>query len=141
MLFSGPDKSMELSRSPGGDAPYFTYPEVEVLVRIAGRRAADALRAPLVMEDKNELAALFTEAETASVTISTYHGTARFASLRSMVEADLRGWLPVMGVGLWPGSTHLRPWIGSTWRRGTVRSKTLDNRENCHQKVPPRKGI
>lgn len=32
--------------------------------------------------------------------IETRHGTARFPSVRSMVEADLRGWLPIMGVFL-----------------------------------------
>ena len=28
----------------------------------------------------------------------THHGTAQFPDIRTMVEADLRGWLPVMGV-------------------------------------------
>ncbi|MGE0354413.1 MAG: hypothetical protein AB7Q69_14440, partial [Gemmatimonadales bacterium] len=34
------------------------------------------------------------------VQVATHHGKARFPSIRTMVEADLRGWLPVMGVSL-----------------------------------------
>jgi len=30
--------------------------------------------------------------------ITTHHGTAQFPDIRTMVEADLRGWLPMMGV-------------------------------------------
>jgi len=77
------------------------YPlEAELLERVAGRRAADALRAPFVMGDRDELAALFEGAGVQSLDIKTHHGTARFPSIRVMVEADLRGWLPVMGVVL-----------------------------------------
>jgi hypothetical protein len=43
---------------------------------------------------------MFEDAGFASVEIETHHGTARFSSIRAMVEADLRGWLPVMGVFL-----------------------------------------
>lgn len=32
--------------------------------------------------------------------VETYEGTACFPSIKSMVEADLRGWLPIMGVVL-----------------------------------------
>lgn len=77
------------------------YPlEVELLERRAGREAADALRAPFVLGDKVELSSMFIGAGASSVEISTRHGTARFPSIRTMVEADLRGWLPVMGVVL-----------------------------------------
>ena len=77
------------------------YPEeVDLLERLAGKPAADALRAPFVLGDTAELAALFEGAGAASVEIATRSGTARFPSIRSMVEADLRGWLPVMGVVL-----------------------------------------
>ncbi|RPH57826.1 methyltransferase domain-containing protein [bacterium] len=74
--------------------------EVELLEQMAGGRAADALRAPFVLGDREDLARLFSEAGAASVEITTCPGTARFPSLRTMVEADLRGWLPVMGVVL-----------------------------------------
>ncbi len=77
------------------------YPEeVALLERLAGSKAADALRAPFVLGDQIELKALFEKAGVDSVEIKTVHGTARFPTIRSMVEADLRGWLPVMGVNL-----------------------------------------
>jgi SAM-dependent methyltransferase len=77
------------------------YPlEVELLGRVGGEAAADALRAPFTMGDRHQLAALFTQSGAASVDIATRRGTARFPSIRTMVEADLRGWLPVMGVNL-----------------------------------------
>jgi ubiquinone/menaquinone biosynthesis C-methylase UbiE len=80
------------------------YPiEVELLERIAGTAAADALRAPFVLGDSEELAELFESEGVASVGITTLSGTARFPSVRTMVEADLRGWLPVMGVLLEEG--------------------------------------
>ncbi|MGD9903756.1 MAG: methyltransferase domain-containing protein [Vicinamibacterales bacterium] len=74
--------------------------EIAVLERVAGRRAADALRAPFVLGDRDRLAAIFTSAGAASVAVTTAMGQARFPSVRVMVEADLRGWLPVMGVHL-----------------------------------------
>ena len=74
--------------------------EVALLDRMAGRRAADALRAPFLLGDRKDLAALFEEAGLASTEITTHHGTAQFPSVRTMVEADLRGWLPVMDVTL-----------------------------------------
>lgn len=77
------------------------YPiEVELLQRFAGDDAADALRAPFVLGDPEETVQLFDDAGAASVASSTITGTARFPSVRSMVEADLRGWLPVMDVHL-----------------------------------------
>jgi len=74
--------------------------EVALLERVAGRRAADALRAPFVLGDTQEVAALLTSAGVSSPAMTTHHGTARFPSIQSMVQADLRGWLPVMGVVL-----------------------------------------
>lgn len=75
------------------------YPiEVRMLERLAGKKAADALRAPFVLGDSRELEKLFKDAGVSSVEVNTHSGTARFASIRTMVEADLRGWLPVMGV-------------------------------------------
>ena len=77
------------------------YPDVVALLeRLAGQRAADALRAPFVLGDRDALAEIFQEAGMDAVQISTHHGTARFPDIETMVEADLRGWLPVMGVML-----------------------------------------
>lgn len=72
--------------------------EVSLLERLAGRQAAEALRAPFVLGNRKDLAALFSEAGVAATEITTHHGTAQFPSIRTMVEADLRGWLPVMRV-------------------------------------------
>ena len=72
--------------------------EVALLEQTAGRQAADALRAPFVLGNRQHLATLFSEAGVASPEITTHHGTAQFPSIRTMVEADLRGWLPVVGV-------------------------------------------
>jgi len=77
------------------------YPiSVDLLSRWAGQAAADALRAPFVLGNTDELRSLFAEAGVSVVSIDTQHGTARFPTVRTMVEADLRGWLPVMGVFL-----------------------------------------
>ncbi len=77
------------------------YPvEVGLLERLAGDAAANALRAPFVLGDKAALVALFEDSGVESVSVETVNGTARFPSIRTMVEADLRGWLPVMGVSL-----------------------------------------
>ena len=73
---------------------------VALLEQTAGRRAADALRAPFALGDRRELDTLVTESGVAPAEITTHHGTARFPDIRTMVEAELRGWLPVMGVNL-----------------------------------------
>ncbi len=49
---------------------------------------------------REDLATLFVEAGVASAEVGTESGTARFPGIRTMLEADLRGWLPVMGVFL-----------------------------------------
>lgn len=72
--------------------------EVALLERIAGREAADALRAPFALGDAIQLAAAFEDAGVDDVSVTTLTGTARFPSIRSMVAADLRGWLPVQVV-------------------------------------------
>lgn len=74
--------------------------EVALVERIAGTRAADALRAPFVLGDAKELAHLVASTNVVEATITTQPGVARFPSIRFMVEADLRGWLPLMGVVL-----------------------------------------
>ena len=73
---------------------------VELLQRTAGQQAADALRAPFALGDRNELRKMFSEADAKSIEVTTHPGTALFPSIRIMVEADLRGWLPMMGITL-----------------------------------------
>jgi SAM-dependent methyltransferase len=74
--------------------------EVALLERIGGKRAADALRAPFSLGSAADLRAPFADAGIDSVAITTQHGAARFPGVRVLVEADLRGWLPLMGVVL-----------------------------------------
>lgn len=74
--------------------------EAALVERTAGQRAADALRAPFELGDRRKLTALFTECGLASAKVTTHAGVGQFPSVRTMVEADLRGWLPVMGVFL-----------------------------------------
>ena len=80
--------------------------EVALLQRLAGERAAEALRAPFILGDPRELARLVASGGLEGATITTHPGMARFPSIRSMVEADLRGWLPLMGVGLTEDQIH-----------------------------------
>ena len=95
---------------------------VGLLERTAGRPAADALRAPFVLGDRKDLAQLFADAGVASADIATHNGSAQFPSIRVMMEADLRGWLPVMGVILTEDQISsivkdaeqtLRPWAAA----------------------------
>ena len=71
---------------------------VALLDRIAGNAAGDALRAPFVLGDRQALAALFGNAEAGSINVATHQGTARFPSTHEFVEAEIKGWLSVMGV-------------------------------------------
>lgn len=74
--------------------------EVALLERTAGDSAAEGLRAPFVLGDRGSLRALFDDAGAHGTKVKTHAGTARFPSARKMVEADLRGWLPSVGVHL-----------------------------------------
>jgi len=74
--------------------------EVALLERMAGSAAADAVRKPFALGAPDALVDLVRSAGAESVEIRTQPGRARFPSVRAMVEADLRGWLPVMGITL-----------------------------------------
>ena len=113
MFFNDPSEALrQVVRvlSPGGRVAFAVWDslenipayadEVALLERLAGVPAADALRAPFVLGDRRELEMLFAGAGVEAVEVATRKGTARFPSVRVMVEADLRGWLPVMGVVL-----------------------------------------
>lgn len=89
-----------LENAPAYDA------EVRLLQAMAGQAAADALRAPFALGDPEALATLFRDAGAADVRVVTRTGTARFPSVRAMVDADLRGWLPLMGVELSEPAIH-----------------------------------
>jgi SAM-dependent methyltransferase len=73
---------------------------VALLEQTAGRAASDALRAPFALGEPETLAPLLTGSNMASARIATHRGTARFPSIRVMVEAEVRGWLPLCGIVL-----------------------------------------
>ena len=72
--------------------------EVDLLTRVAGRAPADALRAPFMLGDRQVLARIFEDAGVRPIEITTHAGIARFPSIRVVLEADLRGWLPMVGL-------------------------------------------
>ena len=74
--------------------------EAELVERVGGSAVGDVMRAPFALGDTGRLAALFAEAGIRGVSVTTHAGTGRFPSIRAMLEADLRGWLPVAGVPL-----------------------------------------
>jgi SAM-dependent methyltransferase len=74
--------------------------EAALVERIAGARAAEPLRSPYALSDLAKLSALLASAGVASSQVATHTDHARFPSLRVMIEADVRGWLPLMGVVL-----------------------------------------
>ena len=77
------------------------YAVEEKLIRdIAGPDAAVPVQAPFALGDPKALATLFEDAGVSAVSVATHVGAARFPSIGLMVGADLRGWLPLMGVVL-----------------------------------------
>lgn len=73
---------------------------VGILERVAGEAAANALRAPFALGDPGELARLFATAGVAQVAIETHWGMAHFPGIRAMIDAELRGWMPLAGIVL-----------------------------------------
>ncbi len=71
-----------------------------LLEELAGKAASDCVRAPFVLGDALAVQHLFEQAGCEDLKATTVKGSARFPSLRSMMEADLRGWLPLLGVEL-----------------------------------------
>lgn len=65
---------------------------VDLLNRLFGNGAADALRAPYSLGDDNKLRTLFAAAGLPNVQIYTHLGTARFPSIESWVYTDVKGW-------------------------------------------------
>ncbi|MEM7129801.1 MAG: class I SAM-dependent methyltransferase [Chloroflexota bacterium] len=75
-----------LENSPGYAA------EVALIQHLFGAQAADAMRAPFTLGDKQKLGEIFTEAGLPHVTIETRDGTAQFPSVEAWVNTDVKGW-------------------------------------------------
>jgi SAM-dependent methyltransferase len=65
---------------------------VELLDRLFGDEAADALRAPYCLGDRERLADLFAAAGYGEVDVATRVEAARFPSIDDWVHTDVRGW-------------------------------------------------
>lgn len=72
----------------------------ELLQRLAGSAAAEALRVPFALGDRARLRQILHSANITTVEVTTQTRPARFPSVRVMVDAEVRGWLPLMGVTL-----------------------------------------
>lgn len=64
----------------------------QLLKRLFGHEAAEALRAPFSLGDTGVLRALFVEAGLPHPRIVTLSGTARFPSLEAWVRTQIKGW-------------------------------------------------
>jgi len=94
--------------APGGRLAVVVWGEIEqappyaalaaLLEKRISQRAADALYAPFSLGNRRLLVETFNAAHIPAVEVVTQQGKARFPSLRVLVEAELRGWLPAMGV-------------------------------------------
>ena len=71
-----------------------------VFERIVGKEVAGALRLPFALGDKEQLAALFFAAGIPSAVITSHKSKGRFATVKDMVLADVRGWFPFAGITL-----------------------------------------
>jgi SAM-dependent methyltransferase len=78
------------------NAPYGIM--ADVLGRQIGEHAAGALRLPFALGDTAELGAAFEAAGIPAPAIVRHEGRERFASVRDMVLADVRGWFPFAGI-------------------------------------------
>lgn len=74
--------------------------EVALAERLAGPTAAAALREPFVLGEGTRLADLFGDASIPGASIGLQQGRGHFPSIRSMVEVDVRDWLPLVGIVL-----------------------------------------
>jgi SAM-dependent methyltransferase len=106
------------------DTPAYAA-EVELVERLAGKAAGDALRAPFVFGDPQRVAELCAAAGIQGARVALHAGRGRFPSIRAMVEVDVRDWLQIVGVALdepvidailQAAETELRPFVTTDTR-------------------------
>jgi ubiquinone/menaquinone biosynthesis C-methylase UbiE len=97
----------------------------DLLQRLFGGEAANALRAPYCLGDTRELSALFEDAGIASARVETLAGKAVFPSIGAWVHTDIKGWTLAEMIDdrqfdtlLREAETALRPFVDAG---GTVR--------------------
>jgi SAM-dependent methyltransferase len=73
---------------------------IQVLEDNLGTAAADALRLPYSLGDSDEVIAALESVGFGGVTVEAKTEMAKFPSSRQMVEAELRGWLPIFDIFL-----------------------------------------
>ena len=73
---------------------------IQVLDENVGTAAADALRLPYSLGDPGEVMAALERGGFGGITVEAKTEMAKFPSSRQMVEAELRGWLPIFDIFL-----------------------------------------
>jgi ubiquinone/menaquinone biosynthesis C-methylase UbiE len=73
---------------------------IAVLDEQVSTAAGDALRLPYTMGDAQEVTTLLEKSGFTDIKVETKTEQARFPSSRTMVEAELRGWLPLFDIYL-----------------------------------------
>ncbi|MEV8468244.1 methyltransferase domain-containing protein [Fluviibacterium sp. DFM31] len=73
---------------------------VRILKETISSEAADAVRLPFCMGDPVSVTNPLSEAGYDQVSVATRTETARFQNPRTIVEGELRGWLPLFGIHL-----------------------------------------
>ena len=73
---------------------------IAVLQEQVGTAAADALRLPYCLGNTDEVTAVLENSGFSGISVETKAEPARFPSSRHMVEAELRGWLPLFDIFL-----------------------------------------
>ena len=79
---------------------------IAVLQAQVGMAAADALRLPYSLGDAGKVTAVLESSGFTDITVEAKTETAKFPSSRQMVEAELRGWLPLFSIFLSENEIH-----------------------------------
>lgn len=78
-----------------------TYRDIVVVLdEHVGTAAGDAVRVPFCLGNPNEVADILSQAGFDDIVFETKTEQARFPSSRTMVEVELRGWLPLFDINL-----------------------------------------
>lgn len=81
------------------DTPAYAA-ETELVERLAGKAAGNAMRAPFTLGDPKRMVELCAAAGIKGARVALQKGRGRFPSIRTMVEVDVRDWLRIVGITL-----------------------------------------